>query len=404
MHLTHICPRFKEVHGGGEPVLLQLFHHLSNLGIRNTVHTYNFPASMRNLLDHRTNLKELPKIANRGFTNVLLAGFYDLFCSIFLALGIEKETDVVCFHTENVVPALFMYKLLMGRKPVFYFCFQPPRFAYDTAEESARAGGGLGKILPFFKTVYRPFDKHSVRQANKIATFSNGYKSWIESIYNVRDVAVIPPGVEMPQYSYKLPENILSTLSEPKTQTLIFVGKLVTWKNVDRLLEITALIIHKIPNICLLIIGDGPCKNSLMRQARKLRIEKNVIFCGYVAAEHVFSYCRKADLLVLLEKNASFGLSLIEANATGLPVLAFEGGGPSDIIKDGMNGFLLREDISDEQIAKIIIGFLMDRKKMESMRIHALQIAEKFTWHRFAELFADTVAKLVSKKFSFKLG
>ena len=107
MHLTHICPRFKEVHGGGEPVLLQLFHHLSNLGIRNTVHTYNFPASMRNLFDHRTNLKELPKIANRGFTNVLLAGFYDLFCSIFLALGIEKDTDVVCF-TPKMSSRLFL--------------------------------------------------------------------------------------------------------------------------------------------------------------------------------------------------------------------------------------------------------------------------------------------------------
>lgn len=394
MHLTHICPRFKEVHGGGEPVLLQLFHHLSNLGIRNTVHTYNFPDSMRNLLDHRTNLKELPKIFNKKFTNVLLAGFYDLFCSMFLGKGIEKDTDVVCFHTENVVPALFMYKILKGRKPVFYFCFQPPRFAYDTTEESARAGGGVGKILPLFKAAYRPFDKFSVRQANQIATFSNGYKSWIESIYNVRDVAVIPPGVEMPQNNYKLPENILSAISKPKIQTLIFVGKLVAWKNVDRLIEITALIAQKIPNICLLIIGDGPSKNALMRQTIKLGIEQNVIFCGYVAGEHVFSYCRKADLLVLLEKNASFGLSLIEANVTGLPVLAFEGGGPSDIIKDGLNGFLLREDISDEQIAKIIIEYLMDRAQMESMRKQALQISEKFTWQRFAQIFADTVEKL----------
>jgi glycosyltransferase involved in cell wall biosynthesis len=394
MHLTHICPRFKEVHGGGEPVLFQLFHHLGNLGIRNTVHTYNFPVSMRNFLDQHTNLKELPKIVNKSFTNVLLTGFYDLFCSMFLAAGIEKDTDVICFHTENVVPALFIYKLLRGRKPVFYFCFQPPRFAYDTEEESARAGGRLGKILPLFKAVYRPFDKFSVRKANKIATFSNGYKHWIESIYNVKDVAVIPPGVEKPQNNYKLPENILSALSKPKTQTLIFVGKLVTWKNVDRLLEITALIIQKIPNIRLLIIVDGPCKNLLVRQARELGIEQNVIFCGYVAGEHVFSYCRKADLLILLEKNASFGLSLIEANVIGLPVLAFEGGGPSDIIKDGLNGFLLAEDTSDEQIAKTIVDFLMDRTKKESMRFQAMQISEKFTWPRFAQIFADTVRKL----------
>ena len=248
--------------------------------------------------------------------------------------------------------------------------------------------------MPLFKAVYRPFDKFSVRQANKIATFSNGYKGWIESIYNVGDVAVIPPGVEIPPSHYKIPENILRQLPKPKASTLIFVGKLVTWKNVDRLLEITASISKKIPDIRLLIIGDGPCKNELMQQTTQLGIGQNVIFCGYVAGEHVFSYCRKADLLVLLEKNASFGLSLIEANATGLPVLALEGGGPSDIIRDGQNGFLLGENASDEQIANTILDFLMDRAKMENMRIQAQQISKKFTWQRFAEIFAETVKRL----------
>ena len=75
MHLTHICPRFKEIHGGGEPVLLQLFHHLSNLGIHNTVYTYNFPSSMRPLMDQRVQLKQLPEIANRNFIIVVLEEF-----------------------------------------------------------------------------------------------------------------------------------------------------------------------------------------------------------------------------------------------------------------------------------------------------------------------------------------
>jgi glycosyltransferase involved in cell wall biosynthesis len=172
------------------------------------------------------------------------------------------------------------------------------------------------------------------------------------------------------------------------------VGKLVTWKNVDRLLEITALINKRMPNIFLLIVGDGPCKDSLVQQAKKLGIEQNTIFCGYVAGEHVFSFCREADLLVLLEKNASFGLSLIEANATGLPVMALEGGGPSDIVQDGMNGFLVQEDVSDEQIAEIIIDYLTDEKKMQRMRKKALQISGKFTWPRFAELFAEAAGNL----------
>ena len=117
-------------------------------------------------------------------------------------------------------------------------------------------------------------------------------------------------------------------------------------------------------------------------------LDKNVIFCGYVSAEDVFSYCEAADLFVLLEKNVSFGLSLIEANAIGLPAMAFQGGGPNDIIEEERNGFLLPMDMTDKGIAERIIGYLSDRDKMESMRSHAFAVSRKFTWRRFGEAFA----------------
>jgi len=242
MHLTHICPRFKEIHGGGEPVLFHLFHELCDLGFKSTIYTYNYPDSMLPLLDSRVELKELPGIFNRSFENVLLSGFYDLFCSVFLSICAFRDTDVVCFHTENAIPALLSYKLTGGNKPTLYFCFQPPRFAYDTTKETARAGGTVGLLVPVLKAIYRPFDRLTVRLADKIATFSTGYKRWIESIYNVSDVKVLPPGVEKPQNIRPLPKNIATRLSKPGYKSLLFVGKLVTWKNIDRLINVTAMV------------------------------------------------------------------------------------------------------------------------------------------------------------------
>ena len=389
MHLTHICPRFKEIHGGGEPVLFHLFKELSKLGFDNTVHTYNYPVSMRHYMDNRVELKELPRIFNRDFRNTLLAGFYDMFCASFFTTNILKSTDVVCFYTESVIPALFFYKLAGGRKPTLYFCFQPPRFAYDTTKDTARAGGALGLLVPLLKAIYRPFDKLAVCLADGVATFSNGYGIWIEEIYGIRDVKVLPPGVERPENMDPLPEYISSRISMPGYKKLLFVGKLVSWKNVDRLINILGMIQRKNPRVLLLIVGDGPCMEPLIRQATEIGLADKVVFCGYVPAEKVFSYCSVSDLLVLLEQNASFGLSLIEANSAGLPVMAFEGGGPSDIITEGNNGFLLPVDNTDEGIAERILAFLEDEEKMNSMRENAVSVSGQYTWKSFGEAFSE---------------
>lgn len=392
--LAHVCPRFKEIHGGGEPVLLNLFRHLSDLGYENTVYTYNFPDSLRIHLDSRVILKQLPTLFNRQFKNVLFAGFYDLFCTAFFTPRIRSGVDIVCFHTENVVPSLFFYKLFNPNKKSLYFCFQPPRFAYDTAKETARAGGVAGCLLPAFITLYRPFDRMAVRKAQCVATFSNGYKQWIEDIYRVRNVKVIPPGVELPATISPIPDNIREKITDPHIKTLICVGKLVTWKNVDRLISITAGIKETFANVRLLILGDGPCMDALKEQTSRMGMQEHVVFCGYVASEDVFGYLQAADLLVLLEKNASFGLSLIEANSTKLPVMALEGGGPSDIICHGKNGFLLPVDVSDQEVVDRICRFFKDETRIKTMRAHASVVARHYTWQRFARIFSDVLIDL----------
>jgi len=81
----------------------------------------------------------------------------------------------------------------------------------------------------------------------------------------------------------------------------------------------------------------------------------------------------------------------------GVPAMAFQGGGPTDIIEEDRNGFLLPVDMTDKGIAERIVGYLSDEKKMKMMREHALEISRKFTWRRFAEEFAEVVRNLAQK-------
>lgn len=396
MHITHICPRFKTFHGGGEPVLLNLFRELAEVGIENTVLTSNIPDGMRKHLDSRIKLRMLPAFLRKEYNNVLLNGFIDLVSSVLLIFYIEKDTDAVCFHTESVIPSLFFYKLSIRAKPALYFCFQPPRFAYDTTSETARAGGFLGYFVPFFKTVYRPFDRVAVRKADRVATFSNGYKRWIEDIYGINDVdvKVLPPGVSTPAKLQELPVEIASRLENGKGKTLICVGKLVTWKRIDRLIDIVAILKADHPGIRLLVVGDGPCLPSLKKQVADSHLEEEIVFCGYVDSEKVYSYCAAADLMVLMEKNASFGLAIIEANSVGLPVMAFAGGGPSDIISPGKNGYLMEPDMDNSDIARLISKHLNDSARMQHMSKKAREAASRYTWRRFAEMFVQAVKSI----------
>ncbi|MBU0482271.1 MAG: glycosyltransferase [Proteobacteria bacterium] len=396
MHITHICPRFKTFHGGGEPVLLNLFRELSQIGIDNTVLTCNIPENMQECLDNKIKLRTLPAFLRKEYNNVLLSGFVDLLSSVLLIFFIERNTDAVCFHTEGVIPGLFFYKSFLRTKPTLYFCFQPPRFAYDTTKETAISGGLLGFFVPIFKTVYRPFDRAAVRKADYVATFSKGYKQWIEDIYGIVDVKVIPPGVTAPTTLVRLPSEISLRLKEGKGKTLICVGKLVTWKHVDRLIDIVAILKKNHPVIRLLVVGDGPCLSSLKKQVTDLHLKEEIIFCGYVESEKVYSYCTHADLMVLMEKNASFGLAIVEANSVGLPVMAFSGGGPTDIICPGKNGYLLDPKMDNSGIAKSISNHLGNKTVMQQMSEESKKISSKYTWRKFTEMFIQTLS--VEKK------
>jgi len=117
----------------------------------------------------------------------------------------------------------------------------------------------------------------------------------------------------------------------------VTVGRLVPWKRVDRILEAVA----KIPDLGLLIIGDGPERSSLEQQAASLGISARVYFAGQRNREETLGLMSACDIFVLNSTYEGLPHVVLEAMALGLPVVATAVGGTPEVVKDGENGLLI---------------------------------------------------------------
>lgn len=127
---------------------------------------------------------------------------------------------------------------------------------------------------------------------------------------------------------------------ESSDLTFLNIGFLTPVKGQRSLLTAFASLLNQVPNCILNIGGDGPLKAELIEYARNLGIEEKVFFLGNLTRSQVQDHMLSSDFFVLNSNFETFGVVLIEALASGLPVLSTKSGGPQDIINDS-NGILV---------------------------------------------------------------
>jgi glycosyltransferase involved in cell wall biosynthesis len=116
------------------------------------------------------------------------------------------------------------------------------------------------------------------------------------------------------------------------------VGRLNSQKNFSLFLDIAAALVLRFPELRFLLAGDGPEESMLREKARSLGLEDRVVFAGYVAdTRHVYT---AADMLLMPSRFEGLPMTLLEAMAMGLPVVASKLDGIAEVIEDGREGFL----------------------------------------------------------------
>lgn len=140
------------------------------------------------------------------------------------------------------------------------------------------------------------------------------------------------------------------------------------------------------------LVGEGPEEKHLRKLAVKLDLEKEIYFAGRVPNEEIKNYCHAADLFLFSSLSETQGIVLLEAMAVGTPVIAVQATGVSDIVVNGVNGFMT--DMSEAEFGQTLDKVLM------SPRLHlqkgALETAQRYQVQdiarRAAEYYKEAIA------------
>ncbi len=162
-----------------------------------------------------------------------------------------------------------------------------------------------------------------------------------------RNVHIIPTGIEIERfYEEKINREKVNKLKEElgikDGVVILYLGRVASEKSIDFLINNHSQVIKKYKNSKLIIVGDGPDLESYKDLARKNHIEKNVIFTGKVPWSEVPYYYALADIFVTASHTETQGLTVIEAMASSLPVLALDDESFKNTVIDGLTGYLFK--------------------------------------------------------------
>lgn len=173
---------------------------------------------------------------------------------------------------------------------------------------------------------------------------------------------------------------------EKRSLQVLFVGRLVEKKGCRYLIEAMAAVQHKHPEAVLVVLGDGPLRPEL--ESFAIECGTNVVFRGAQASEAVKRELDASRVLCLPSVTATngdaegFGLVLLEAQASGVPVVTSALGGATEGIRNGVTGFSFAER-DTEQLARILVSSLGDEKQLSYMAKQARQyVSSEFDLNR----------------------
>ncbi|MEI6149418.1 MAG: glycosyltransferase family 4 protein [bacterium] len=165
---------------------------------------------------------------------------------------------------------------------------------------------------------------------------------------------------------------------------LVYVGRVKKYKGIEIGIRALKLLRDKYPTLECLVVGKGDYLEPLRRMTGQLGLAGHVTFRGYVSESEKILILQKSRLLLQTSPKEGWGLSVVEANACGTPVVASDSPGLRESVVDGRTGFLVPHgDVP--ALAQRIDQLLSDEALYARMRAAAVEWGQGFTWERGAK-------------------
>jgi glycosyltransferase involved in cell wall biosynthesis len=201
------------------------------------------------------------------------------------------------------------------------------------------------------------------------------------------DVSIIHCGIDRDLYSY---DPVVTKYERP---TLLYLGRIKKYKSIQHLILALKRVRGRIPEARLMIVGAGDYTDNLKTLVNSLGLDEAVEFPGFVSQVEKVERMRRSHVAVLPSLKEGWGLTNIEANSCGTPVVAARTPGLKDSVKDGVSGFLYEHGNIDE-LADKLLKILQDNEIAERLQRGGLEWAESFNWDKAAEKFDALIREL----------
>jgi glycosyltransferase involved in cell wall biosynthesis len=155
---------------------------------------------------------------------------------------------------------------------------------------------------------------------------------------------------------------------------LLFAGRVTPEKNIHFLKDVYVTLRKRHSDIHLFIAGDGELRKWLQQE-----LGNDVTAPGFLYGEDLYRAFASSDIFIFPSTTDTLGLVILEAQASGLPVVVMDQGGPKEVMEDGKTGFLCKARVVDD-FAEKIHRLITDPEMRERMGKEARILAERFTW------------------------
>ena len=175
-----------------------------------------------------------------------------------------------------------------------------------------------------------------------------------------------------------------------------YLGRLKKYKSVEHLIQAYPKIREQVPDAQLIIVGDGDYLPELKKKTKELGLENDIKFYGFVSNEEKVRLLQECWVVVNTSSKEGWGLTVIESNACGTPVVAADSPGLRDAVRNNETGFLFEygniEDLTDKT-TKI----LKDTKLRQNFISKGLEWASQFNWNNAAQETLDIITAELDK-------
>jgi glycogen(starch) synthase len=235
-------------------------------------------------------------------------------------------------------------------------------------------------------------EAEAARNADIVVTVSHYSERRITQLYGVDEakIRVVPNGVDPEKFKPAAASDAFKRRYKlGNRQVVLFVGRLIPRKGLTYLVGAARNVVKENPEVVFVIVGNGPLRNKLTQDLDSQNLSRNFMFVGDVKERDLPAFYNCADIFALPSIQEGQGITLLEAQASSNPVVAFKIGGVNEAVDEGNSGLLVERGDS-EGLAEAILKLLSARSLREKMGAEGRNfVLRNFTWDICAKKMLD---------------